>query len=159
MQQKRQWGHRCVEVWPQSGHGAPRCSKRCQKSAQNTSRGTPGTPFLHLGLQMRTFAKHRHLVCKTYICTPWGAPAGHPCQPQRSRWSTDCKNGHKSDAKGARGTPQERPGWPPQRPGCQKLSEKVTENDYKLHHLATDCPKAVPGGPREPFGGPLMAKR
>ena len=36
----------------------------------------------------------------------------------------------------------------------------MTENDHKLHHLATDCPKAVPGGPREPFGvPPLMAKR
>ena len=40
------------------------------------------------------------------------------------------------------------------------MSEKVTGNDYKLHHLATDCPKAVPGGPREPFGvPPIVAKR
>ena len=36
----------------------------------------------------------------------------------------------------------------------QKVSKKVTENDHKLYHLATDCPKAIPGGPREPFGVP-----
>ena len=124
------------------GQGDPEGAKKVPKTRPGAP---PGMPFGHLGLQTRTFAKHRYLPCKTYICTPWGAPAGHPCQPQRPPWSTDCKNWHKSDANGARGTPQERPGWPPQRPGCQKVSEKVTENDNNLYHLAPRLSQEVPG--------------
>ena len=49
------------------GQGAPKGAKKVPK----TRPGAPqGMPFGHLGLQTRTFAKHRYLLCKTYICTP-----------------------------------------------------------------------------------------
>ena len=141
--------------WPRGAKGAPRCPKRCQKGAKNTSRGTPGHAFL------APWAPKAHL-CKTsvfYCVKPTFAPPGGLLLNTRATHSDvpgalTAKRDTKVMQKVPRGTPRERPGWPPWRPGCQKVSKKVTENDHKLHHLATDCPKAVPGGPREPFGVP-----
>ena len=125
--------------------------KRCPKTRPGAPRGRP---FWHLGLQTRTFAKHRYLACKTNIFTPRGLLLNTCATHSDVPGALIAKRDTKVMQKVPRGTPRERPGWPPWRPGCQKVPKKVTENDHKLHHLATDCPKAVQGGPWEPFGVP-----
>ena len=98
-----------ASVWPRGAKGTPRCSTRCQKSAQNTSRGTPGTPFWHLGLQMCTFAKHRYLLCFSHISTPGGLLLGTPGTQSSSHGALTAT----VVPKVPRGAPRERPGWPP----------------------------------------------
>ena len=99
--------------WPRGAKGTPRWSKRCPKSAKNTSRGTPGTPFWHLGLQMCTFAKHRYLLCFSHISTPGGLLLGTPGTQSSSHGALTAKMDAKVMPKVPRGAPRERPGWPP----------------------------------------------
>ena len=117
--------------WPRGAKGTPRWSKGAPKCAKNTSRGPPGTPFWHLGLQMCTFAKHQYLLCFSHISTPGGLLLGTP----GTQSSTHAAQRAKMDAQVMphvpRGAPRERPGWPPRRKGCQKVSKKVTKNDLK----------------------------
>ena len=114
---KTQWGDRCVKVRPQSGHGGRKGRqggpKGHLKSAKNTSRGTPGTPFWHLGLKMRTFAKHQYLLCFSHISIPGGLLLGTPGSQSNSHGALTAKMDAKVMQRVPRGTPRERPGWPP----------------------------------------------
>ena len=126
-------------------------SKRCQKHVPGHpgaclfgTLGSKGAPSQNIGIYR----------VKPTFAPPWGLLLNTRATHSGVPGALIAKRDTKVMQKVPRGTPRERPGWPPWRPGCQKVSKKVTENDHKLHHLATDCPKAVPGGPREPFGVP-----
>ena len=99
--------------WPRGAKGTPRWSKGAPKSAKNTSRGTPGTPFWHLGLQMCTFAKHRYLQCFSHISTPRGVLLGIPGTQSSSHGALTAKMDANVMQKVLRGTPWVCPGGPP----------------------------------------------
>ena len=96
--------------WPRGAKGTPRWSKGAPKSAENTSRGTPGTPFWHLGLQMCTFAKHQHLVCFNHISTPGGLLLGTPGTQSSTHGALTANMCAKVEPRVPKGTPRERPG-------------------------------------------------
>ena len=92
--------------WPRGAKGTPRWSKGAPKSAKNTSRGTPGTPFWHLGLQMRTFAKHQYLLCFSHISIPGGLLLGTPGSQSNSHGALTAKMDAKVMQRVPRGTPR-----------------------------------------------------
>ena len=104
---------RVASKWPRVAKGSPRSSKGAPKSARNTSRGTPGNPFWHLGLQMCTFAKHQYLLCFSHISTPGGLLLGTPGTQSSTHGALTAKMDAKVMPKVPRGAPRERSGWPP----------------------------------------------